>query len=128
MSEVMERASMRPSGLAPVTLAMCILNLTGVAFAYGTEVPPAMVMPILILVMLVSYLALWYFWKGRNWARWLVLVTSGVALLNLLGLPTFTDFQKVVVVIEAALGGFLLYWLNTRAVREFFRSRPVSNQ
>jgi len=118
---------MRPSRLAPVTLAMCVLNPTGFVFIKGSGVGAAILVPVFSLIMILSYVVLWYFWRGRNWARWLVLVTSGVALLNLLGLATASAIQKVVIVIEAATGGFLLYWLNTRAVRGFFAPKAPGN-
>lgn len=114
---------MKPSGLAPVTLAMCILNPTGFAFLEGSGVAPVILVPVFGFIMLLGYVVLWYFWKGRNWARWLVLVTSGVALLNLPLLATASLIQNVVIVAEAAMGVFLLYWLNTRAVRGFFTSK-----
>jgi hypothetical protein len=63
--------------------------------------------------------------EGRNWARWLVLIASGLALLNLTLLATVPTVQKIVVITEAALAAFLLYWLNTRAVRGFFMTKAV---
>jgi hypothetical protein len=102
-----------------VTIAMALLNLTGfvlveqssgfwIAFTWG--------------VILVSYVVLWFFWQGRNWARWLVLITSVIGLLNLPFLAEMRLVQQVVVVAEAILGAFLLYWLNTASVKAFFRS------
>ena len=114
---------MKPSGLAPVTLAMCILNPAGFVFIKGSGVGAAILVPVCGLIMILSYFVLWYFWKGRNWARWLVLVTSGVALFNLTGLATASVIQKAIIGIEAVLGAFLFYWLNTRAVRGFFKSK-----
>jgi hypothetical protein len=79
------------------------------------------------VVLVGGYVVLWFFWQGRNWARWLVLFTSLVALFNLtlLGLAfvrgVATTFLQIVVVIEAAFGAFLLYWLNTAPVKAFFR-------
>ena len=109
---------MKPSGLAPVTLAMCLLNVAGLVFL---EKPvPAALVAVAGALIVATWLVLWSFWKGRNWARWLVLLTSGVALLNLIGLVSASPVQQLVIVIEAALGAFLLYWLNTRRLRAFF--------
>jgi hypothetical protein len=35
-------------------------------------------------VVLVGYSVVWYYWRGRNWARILVIVTSISAIGNLL--------------------------------------------
>ena len=116
---------MKPTGLAPITLAMCMLNPAGFMFIDGLRVPPALGVPVVIVVTLLTYVVLWYFWKGRNWARWLVLVTSGLALLNLSLLATASVAQTVVIVVEAALGAFLVVWLNTTNVRSFFTPKPI---
>jgi hypothetical protein len=110
---------MKPTGLASLTLAMCVLNLTGFLFLEEGR-RSGLALAFVSVTILVGYLVLWYFWKGRNWARWLVLVTSAVAVLNLAALPFVPVIQKLVIVVEAPLGGFLLYWLNTRTVRAFF--------
>ena len=113
---------MRPDGLREVTLLMCVLNLTGLLFIGGAAAP-MIVAPLVIGFMLFGYVVLWYFWQGRNWARWLVLLTSVLALLNLFGLPQATPLQAACIVMEAILAGFLLYWLNTASVRDYFSRR-----
>ena len=101
---------------------MCILNPAGFVFIKDSGDRLAILVTVCCIVV-VSYVVLWHFWKGRNWARWLVIVTSGVALLNLTGFATASVIQKVILAVEAALGCFLLYWLNTRAVRGFFTAK-----
>lgn len=73
------------------------------------------------LIMAIGYLVLFHYWLGRNWARILVLITSGVALLNLLDFSSASSLQKGVLVVEALLGGYLLIWLSRSQIREFFR-------
>jgi hypothetical protein len=63
------------------------------------------------------------FWLGRNWARWLVLVASVVALANLAFLGFLGSGEKLIAVGEGALAIWLLVWLNTRSVRAFFSGR-----
>jgi hypothetical protein len=111
---------MRPAGLAPVTAAMCVLNLTGFLFVEDSGTPAAFGLILVGFIISLSYVVLWYFWQGRNWARWLVLLASGVALLNMFLLVTVPMVQRVVLIVEAAVGAFLLYWLNTSVVRVFF--------
>ncbi len=72
------------------------------------------------VILLLSFVVIWFYWKGRNWARWLVLLTCLLALLNLTSLPSFPVLAQTVIVGEAALGAFLLVWLNTPAVRSYF--------
>ena len=73
----------------------------------------------------IGYVVLWFYWNGRNWARVLVLLNSVVTIFNLrywnsppAGLLTTPN--RFMIAVEAALGCFLLFWLNTRDVRKFF--------
>src|SRR5436190_357348 len=110
---------MRPNGLSAVTLIMCALNLSGFLLIDGSGVPPNIALPFFGFLILIGFVVLWHFWRGRNWARWLVLATSVLSLLNLVGLVRSSPFEGAVIVIEAMLGGFLLYWLNTGEVRSY---------
>ena len=112
---------MRPTELRAITIAMAILNLTGFLMKDAAILDPTVSLVFVIVVMAASYVVLWYFWIGRNWARWLVLLTSVLALLNLLEMPDVNATLQAVLLVEAALGAYLLYWLNTSAVRAFFR-------
>jgi hypothetical protein len=40
---------------------------------------------IFTVLILAGYLVLWGYWRGRNWARILVLITSVVTILNMRG-------------------------------------------
>ena len=115
----------RPTGFAPLTFTMCVLNPAGLLFFEGSGVPRAIWIPAALSVILFSYVVLWFFWKGRNWARWLVLITSGLAVFNLMLLPTVSTLQRVVIVVEATVGAALLFWLNTPAVRGFFIRKSI---
>jgi len=68
-----------------------------------------------------AYVVVWFFWKGRNWARIVVLLTSLWAILNLLAWNRLGRFGKVMVGGEGGLAVFLLCWLNTADVRVFFK-------
>jgi hypothetical protein len=70
---------------------MCVLNLTGFLFIEGTPLDVRVALVLVSAVILFSYVVLWYLWHGRNWARWLVVLTSGVALLNLTSLGMATS-------------------------------------
>lgn len=117
---------MRPRRLRELILLMCVLNLSGFVFIDSNEIPAEVAVPLFALIMIVSFVVLWYLWQGRNWARWLVLLTSLLALLNLVGMRSATLPQRALILAEAALGIYLLYWLNTAAVRGYFIKPRVS--
>lgn len=107
---------MRPNGLTEVTLLLGARYLAGFLFVQNYGIAS------ITFAAAVNYVVLWYFWEGRNWARWLVLLTSVLTVFNLSMLPRFTPLQGAVLVMETMLGLFLIYWLNTRAVRHYFTS------
>ena len=87
----------------------------------------------MVLISVVSYVMLWFYWEGRNWARRLVLFVSIVALFDLVFLfrppvhsPARILKYDTVVIVNALFGVFLLYWLNRADVRQWFKARPDS--
>jgi membrane-bound metal-dependent hydrolase YbcI (DUF457 family) len=77
---------MCPRFMLGITVAMGSLNLTALAslkwihrFFVATLVAD-------IFIVVVTYLVLWFFWKGRNWARICALVVSVLSVINLLDL------------------------------------------
>jgi hypothetical protein len=115
--------SMRPRGIIASTLAMVILNLSGIVglqWSDRGEVVAA------LFFILCGYIVLWYYWRGKNWARILVLITSALAIFNvskILRPYGSAVLYNSFIVVEAALGVFLLYWLNTKDVRHWFMRR-----
>ena len=121
----------RPALLTPVALAFCFFNVFGVVFYEPIEDVPAWFSVLMFgliygVVAFLSFIFTWFFWRGHNWARWLVLITSAVAVLNLGFLPFSNLVQQVFILLEAVLGGWLLYWLNTAEVRRFFKPPAIS--
>ena len=116
---------MRPRFMLAVTVAMGLLNLT--SFLSPKRAPYfATTLWSEILVVFAGYLVLWFFWKGKNWARISVLVVSVVSLINLISLihPKGNVIVYDSIVIAWALAGFfLLYWLNLADVREWFTNQ-----
>ncbi len=77
-------------------------------------------------VILIGYFVIWSYWEGENWARIAVIVCSALAVLNVtdwndLHSGKIVGARHLMLAGDAALGVFLLYWLNTSAVRAFFR-------
>jgi len=72
-------------------------------------------------MILAGYVVIWFLWQGRNWARILVLLTSVLALVNLLTWGKLGIVGDLMIGSEAALAVFLLIWLNTANVRAYFK-------
>jgi hypothetical protein len=124
----------RPAAITPVTIAMCVTNFLGFFLVNWTPRPkhhPLGLFIIYTLFICGGYLVLWFFWRGSNWARWLVQITSLLALWNLWELrkpipPQFqSGVQAPMVTAEALIALFLLYYLNTGAVRTWFTPSAV---
>lgn len=116
---------MRPRYLLSTTVAMAILNLTCFVSVKRARYFAATLWTE-ILIVIGSYLVLWFFWKGRNWARISVLVVSVISVINFLSL--IHPYGNVIVydsivIAWGLVGSFLLYWLNLAEVREWFKSQ-----
>ncbi|MEN9492501.1 MAG: hypothetical protein RJA63_2950 [Pseudomonadota bacterium] len=112
---------MRPRGISETTIAMCIMNIAGFVFVDSRVAAVEVQYALFSVIMAVTYLVLWYFWKGKNWARILVLLTGVVAVLNLFALSTTSAWAGTLIVIEAIFGIFMLWWLNTQNVKAYFK-------
>ena len=118
----------RPKGLALTVALMSLSN----AMLWATFQP----MPgtysvrrflMFTVVICIGFVVIWFYWKGKNWARIGVLLFSGSSILNLFTwkqVAAFPGFQATpahaLLAARAVLGVFLLYYLNTRLLLEFF--------
>jgi hypothetical protein len=104
------------------SVAFGLLNLTAFVNLNWAHTPGVVAT---LLVVLGSFLLLWFFWKGRNWARLIVIFLSVIAVLNLLTLihpPGNVALYDAGVIAWALLGLFFLRWLNRADVRGWFRN------
>lgn len=129
----------KPRGLRATTAAMAVLNLGGFV---GIDWSRRSVVLMVALVVLVGYAVLWYYWHGRNWARQFVMFTSILAIVSFLMMlvecvvvfvaereySAFVLNHAAVTVCNGALGAFLLYWLNKKPVRAWFRTSGPSRE
>lgn len=113
---------------------MAILNLGGFV---GIPWDRPGVVAMVATVVLIGYAVLWNYWCGRNWARLLVIATSIVTIGNLVMIIVLFAVDRLysssllyhaVIVANAALGAFLLYWLNRKDVRAWFRKSEPSTR
>ena len=118
----------RPKGMAATALLMALCNAVIWATIKPGRPPYSTRMFLAFTVLIcVGYVFIWFYWQGRNWARVAVLLFSVWSICNLMAWNTvstspalLTTPAHVLMLFRAILGLFLLYWLNTRAVVEFF--------
>ena len=131
-SNLIDSIVMRPRGLLAVTITMAILNLTAFASIKRTRFFLATLV-IEIMVVFASYVVLWFFWKGKNWARLCVLVVSVMSIVNFFSLvyPHGNVFVFDSIVIGwGVVGLYLLHWLNRPDIKQWFRNpenRPTNS-
>jgi hypothetical protein len=115
---------MKPRLLPEIVVLLCIFNLAGFVFVepkYGLVGSQILFG---IVITSVSFVAIWRFWHGSRLSRILVLITSGIALVNLFTLGQASAIQKAVIIAEALFAVFLIYWLFTLPVRQYFAAGP----
>ena len=102
---------------------MGVLNIFGYALLLDVRKPRSILAAfgMFTLLITVGYVVLWFYWHGHNWARLLVLVTCFLCFYNLRNLASSNLIVKVMLVGEAAVAVFLVYWLNTSQAKEFFQ-------
>ena len=77
----------------------------------------------------IQALAILFYWLGRPWARWLVLGGCVLYLTSLKDLHLFwhhAHFATVTTLAAGALAVFLLWYLHTRHVRQWFSRAAAS--
>jgi hypothetical protein len=89
---------MKPPLLRAVVALLCMFNLAGFAFVQPAYGMVAIQVLLALAIILVSFVVIWRFWAGSRLSRILVLITSGVAILNL-RLPS------------ECCGGLPMFWL-----------------
>jgi hypothetical protein len=115
----------RPRGLKETAVAMSITNALGWAIIDWSNRRAQLVFIVFTVFILTGYVVIWFYWKGQNWARMLVLLTSLLCLYNLHFWNHVAPLERIMIGTEAVMAIFLLYWLNTRKVKAFFiASKP----
>jgi hypothetical protein len=113
---------MKPKGLTETTVAMSLMNIAGFIFVDPQVAPVEIQYAVFSIIITITYAVLWYYWKGKNWARILVLLTGILAILNLFALPFGNNLGNILIIIEAIFGIFMLWWLNTQSIKVYFKA------
>ena len=82
----------------------------------------------LVGIRIGAFVCIFYYVRGRNWARIAVLLTSVLAILGLFRLNHEATVDLISAAAWGILGIFFLYWLNTRPVREFFTRGAATSE
>ncbi len=116
---------MKPKNLKLITILLCLFNSYGIIGLFFLNIASEYFKYVVIaavIVVLVSFIVIGFFWKGKNWARILVIVASVLAIFNMYNFHLLHILSKFVIGGEFVFACYLLYWLNTKAVKEFFSS------
>ena len=112
--------------MSAVVLLMCAFNLAGAVYCWrpipnlSPEAGFVLLAAMFVVIAAVSFVAIWYFWRGKNWARWLTLAFSVFAILEVFTFVPANRVEAAIIYAEALFGSWLLYWLNTWRVKVFF--------
>ena|ERR1017187_1920278 len=124
----------RPRAVTISTWLMAILNILGYSLLWEPHKTRNIVVFLFVIFTFsisMGYVVLWFFWKGKNLARLLVLLNCFVCFYNVRDVHIFlrvNPVEKVMLLGEAALAVLLLWYLNTREARGFFQAGQVSHQ
>lgn len=116
---------LRPQRLGLVTALLCADNVLSLGFnySYPDQWDSAGKVAALFSVKLLWFWIFWYFWKGRNWARILTVISSCSVFL----VPFFLHRQvgavmQAYMVAGTIFSAYLIYWLNTKPLIRFFKA------
>lgn len=112
----------QPKGLTETAVLMSLTNALGWFIVDWSKPHAAIIFSVFTILILVGYFVIWFYWRGRNWARILVLLTSLLCFYNLRHFFRGGIVERVMIGSEAVLAVFLLFWLNSPNVKAFFRA------
>lgn len=129
----------RPKGIGLTAIILCAFALTG--FVGGFFLPGLSAGGVLssehlprfisaIFLLSVELFTIWNYWKGKDWARILVLIACFLIAAGEISTMVDHDGSLVVVMsqpilfLRFAAALFLLYWLNSGPLRAWFKNVP----
>jgi hypothetical protein len=130
--DLSRRQSERPPGVGPSALALLAL-LIGTLLQHlpapgaGPDAAPTFELLRIGLYFGVGVPSIWQLWRGRRWARLLVLLWSAASVAGALAFLSEHNLDPAALMgrplsfFQAVLAAVLLYWLNTPKVRAWYR-------
>jgi hypothetical protein len=115
----------RPGGLTVVAASLLVIDLVtlGAALLAGIA-PEATGTKVFAFICAAGVGAIiWRFWMGRNSARMFLMALAGFLILNALMGGRVEHGTYLYMIALAAVGIFLLFYVNRPEVRSWFRSQ-----
>jgi hypothetical protein len=132
----------KPSSIDLTTGLMAIIILIELVHAFTMAVPaippnmppnpmltPSLMASIAhggaILGAIIAAICVFFYWKGQEWARWLVMIDSVLVLLGLIMISrtmAVSHMSGTLQIAKAILAVYLLWNLNTAPVKAWFKS------
>lgn len=122
---------MKPEKLKIVTILLSLFNLYGIIglFFLNTAAEKFRVVAVAtVVIVTISYIVIFFFWCGKNWARLLILLSALLSIPNIYNFQQFHIVSKFVMSLEFLFALFLIYWLNTTPVKDFFANNQKSGE
>ena len=110
----------RPRGIIVTTCLVAILHILGFFLIESQVLDDVEMYYAGAIIVVLGGIVLWWYWKGLNWARWIVLLESFVCIWNLKYLRGATPVEILMIITEGILALFFLVYLNTKPVRAWF--------
>ena len=114
-----EKRFPKPARLDQHALALCFLTLMSFPVFEGVLEGRVSSIATAGFLSALWLLVIWYYRLGHNWARSLILFGSAISLIG-----PFLSYERwydwIHSVVNAAYSAYMLYWLNTKPVREYF--------
>jgi len=72
-------------------------------------------------ILLFTSVLYWYFWQGKNWARWILILLYLFAFLNLFSWLEHSWREQGALLLDTLSAIAFLIWVNTKPVRKHFQ-------
>jgi len=122
----------KPTGITITTALMCLFLIIGIVITFARPLPipansaasPSMIATLVhvgvIVYTLIAAICIWFYWSGKEWARWVVMIDC----LLVFGKAWGTSHLNAEITIgQVLLAIFLLYYLNTAPIRAWFSGK-----
>lgn len=106
-----------------LSLFMCLFNMAGFLFIdFTKEIMAQMFFYVPIIV--ITFLVIYFFYRGKDWARILIIIGSIFNLVFLLGAIVMYAgfFRRTVTVLDGVFSIYLLLFLNKETTKSFFKN------
>ena len=131
----------KPTGITISTLLMVLFLISGAVLTFGQPLPamPNSAIPsstiaafahiAFAVYAVIALVCSWFYYSGKEWARWVVMIVSVLVLLGLINIvKTFaaSHLSGADAIAKDLFAVFLLYYLNTPPIRAWFSHKETT--